>query len=173
MLIAFDAAYGYCQPSERTDQIESCSFAEIYSKAGWSIPGLDRATVKNPRARLTNLPGVFVTILQPGEPETTFQRIGCSREHVGRLEIEKEPVKILELWSYDFDGRVFAYRISFAREAVSDGVRSELAAASTVFFYDMDGHGVFTILRNVGGGLDAYRPMVPDWTNNIQRKTKE
>lgn len=167
LLIAFGVGSACCQQPAQKDASQVCSFAEIYRKDGWTVPGLDGAKVKSQRARLSNLPGVFVTMLQPAEPETFFQNLGCPQDHPGRIEIENAPIKVLDLWSFDVGGRVFAYRISYAREAVNNGVRSELAAASTVFFYDADGSGLFTVVRGGTMGVGSFAPAyIPDWAKS-------
>jgi hypothetical protein len=170
--VALAVGNAHCQVPAHRDAPETCSFSEVYKKAGWTIPGLAGATVKSQRAKLSNLPGVFVTMLQPSEPETDFQHVSCPYDHPGRLVVEGEPIKILDLWSFDFGGRVFAYRVSYAREAVNGGVRSELAAASTVFFYDTDGSGTFTVMKGATMGVGSFAPaFIPDWAKNSASQT--
>lgn len=103
-------------------------------------------------------------MLLPAEPETYFLHVWPAEDHPGRIEIENRPIKILDLWSFDIGGQVFAYRVSFAREAIQNGVRTELGASSTVFFYDLDGSGKFALMRWAGVGVASYLPSpVPEW----------
>jgi len=138
-----------------------CSFSEIYRAEGWTVPGLARATVKSQRARFSNIPGVFVTVLMPVESESTITDIWCPPDHEGRLEIKEQPIGILNLWSFDFAGRVFAYGVSYGREAMQNGARVPIGAASAVMFYDVDGSGRFAVRK---WARYPFMPdFVPDW----------
>jgi len=151
----------------------TCSFSEIYNKDGWTVPGVDGAKVKQ-RAKFTNMPGVFVSILEPLETETNMTEVVCDRNHPGRLEIEDAPIVILALWSFDFGGKVFAYRISYGCEAMDHGKRDHLACSSTAFLYDVDGSGNFT--QRDGGGVNGkgigFMPsFIPDWAKGGDGET--
>jgi hypothetical protein len=142
----------------------TCSFSEIYRKDGWTIPGLPGVKVKGQRAKLTNMPGVFVTVLIPRESEAMMTDIWCPPDHSGRLEMEDQPIRILDLWSFDFSGRVFAYGISYGKDAMQNGIRVPLGAASAVMFYDLDGSGHFTVRR---WARWPFMPdFIPDWARN-------
>jgi hypothetical protein len=174
LLIVLGVGKACCQQSVQSSASETCSFAEIYRQDGWAVPGLVGAKAKSQRAKLSKLPGVFVTMLQPAEPETFFQHVWCPQDHPGRIEIENAPIKVLDLWSFDFGGRVFAYRVSYAREAMKDGVRSELAAASIVFFYDADGSGRFTVVRGGTMGVGSFAPAyIPEWAKSSTDPPKQ
>lgn len=169
ILVVFGIGNACCQQPAQSSTSPPCSFTEVYKKDGWTVPGLNGAEAKKTRTKLSNLPGVFVTMLQPTKSETYFQHLWCPSDHIGRIEIEDAPIKVLDLWSYDVDGRLFAYRVSYAREAVNNGVRSELAADSTVFFYDVDGAGRFSVLRSASLGPGAYAPaFIPDWARGAK-----
>jgi hypothetical protein len=75
----------------------ACSFSEIYRAEGWTVPGLAGAKVKGQRAKFSNIPGVFVAVLTPVESESTTTDIWCPPDHAGRLEIEEQPMGILNL----------------------------------------------------------------------------
>src|SRR5215467_8431767 len=87
------------QQSEAKPSAPACNSAEIYKADGWLIPGLANAKVKF-RANFANLPGVTVIRLEPSDGEAFFTRIHCSQEHNGRIEIEEEPIGIIELTAY-------------------------------------------------------------------------
>jgi hypothetical protein len=104
---------------------------------------------------------VFITVLEPAEAETNITEIYCAEGHPGRLMIDERPIRILALWSLDFGGQIFAYRISYALQTIDDGKRHELGAASVLFFYDMDGSGRFTMRDSTMiGFLPSF---IPDW----------
>src|SRR5437762_880028 len=96
------------QQNASTAIMPTCSFSEIYREGGWTIPGLRGAKVKGERAKLTNMPGVFVTMLMPVESKTVLTDIWCPPDHSGRLEIEDQPIRIIDLWAFDVAGHVFA-----------------------------------------------------------------
>jgi len=92
------------------------------------------------------------------------------QDHEGRIELIDQPVKILQLWLFDFEGRVFAYRVQYAPEALENGNREELAAASIVFFYDEDGSGKFKVARwpklLKSNGMGYLPEFIPDWVKD-------
>lgn len=170
IVLSMWVANAYCQAPSHGDAPALCTYSELYKKSGWKIPGLEGAKPKGERANLKNLPGVSVTMLQPSEPETFLQDVSCPYDHPGRLVVEdNSPIKVLALWSFDFGGRVFAYRLSYARETIDNGKRSELAAASTVFFYDLDGSGRFSVLKRATVGP----PSIPDWAKSSADPPKQ
>ena len=119
----------------------SCHFSEVYRKDGWIIPGLEGAKTGGQRMVFKNLPGVYVTILEPTTSESAITDIWCSREYTGRIELEDQPIRILHLWTFDFGGRKFAYGLSYSIDAIENGKRIPVGAASAVIFYDVDGSG--------------------------------
>jgi hypothetical protein len=139
----------------------SCQFSEIYRAAGWEVPGLPAATISAARASVWKMPGVFVTALKPGDREASILSVSCPGHVKGRLVIADQPVSIWEIRQYDVGGRVFAYGISYGYEAVENGRRIQMGAASSEIFYDTDGRGRFTLRKY------ARPPMlpefVPDW----------
>ncbi len=158
------------QQTSPNDPIPKCNFSEVFKKDGWTVPGISGAKVKQ-RAKLSNMPGVFVTTFEPANAEANLTNVICVREHTGRLEVKDgAPIKILMLWSFDLGGRVFAYRVEFASEVIYDGKRQECACESYLFFYDMEGSGKF-VLMDSGKGVDGhsigYLPsFIPDWVKS-------
>src|SRR5215469_8800331 len=136
----------------------TCSFSEIYKAEGWMIPGLMNAKVKK-KANITDLPGVTLIVLEPVEDETTITSIQCARYNPGRLQIdESSPIRILELWAFDYKGRVFAYRVNYELQFYHEGARRALGGAISLFFYDMDGSGKFTVLKGASRLLPELPP---------------
>jgi hypothetical protein len=168
-LVLLGTSVAFPQQPAPKDATPNCTFSEVYKKDGWTVPGVHGAKVKQ-RATLTDLPGVFVTILEPADAQTNIPEIWCPQDHPGRLVLDDSPIRIMVLWSFDCGGRVFAYRISYAEEAIYNGERHELAAATSVFFYDMEGSGKFTVLdagKRLNGKGWGYLPsFIPDWAKN-------
>jgi len=74
---------------------------------------------------------------------------------------------VLNLWSFDFAGRVLAYGISYGKEAMQNGTRVPIGAASAVMFYDVDGSGRFAVRK---WARYPFMPdFVPDWGKNDRR----
>ena len=137
---------GFPQHPENTRQAPGCDFSEVYRKDGWAIPGLRNARFRS-RAKFQNIPGVVAISLSPIEPETAITQVSCDREHAGRIEIEELPIRILDLTGYEYEGRIFAYGVSFEKQVLQNGSRVPLGAASGALFYDNDGTGVFSIYK--------------------------
>jgi hypothetical protein len=64
------------QPADQ-GATQTCNFSEAYRKEGWNIPGLRGAKQKETRRAVSNLEGLFVTMLQPAEAETNFEHVWC------------------------------------------------------------------------------------------------
>jgi hypothetical protein len=160
ILLSSTLETGPLQESTTKLNAPACNFAEIYKADGWSIPGLQNATVKQ-KANFRNLPGVVVTKLEPppSATEATLTHISCSREHHGRIEIEEEPIGIIELDAYEYKGRAFAYGLNFERQAVENGARVSTGASSAYLFYDLDGTGHFTLRKSA---LWPFIPEIPE-----------
>lgn len=152
------------QPAPKT-AVPTCSFSEIYKADGWTIPGLLNAKVKY-RAPYQNVPGVFVTEFLPLEPETTITNVRGSYSVSGRLMIQDAPIRILKLRGWEYEGRLFAYSVEYEIQAMENGARVALGAATAVMFYDVDGSGLFKV-RKPGGS----RPFgIPDMPPNTPKR---
>ena len=101
----------YPQQSVDKPKAQTCGYGEVYKKNGWVIPGVDGAK-KAWRTTVPNRNGVYMTKLEPIARAAVIQRLSCSREHVGRLEIEDVEVGITSLSSFDVGGRIFAYNLT-------------------------------------------------------------
>ena len=164
VLIIVASAAVYSQEGLDKTATSACSYFELYRKDGWTIPGVHGAKVKSKRMAFTNIPGVYVTMLEPSKSESTMTDIWCSREHNGRIEIEDRPIRILDLWAFDFGGRPFAYGLSYGVDVVENGKRMPIGASTSLIFYDLDGSGRFTLSR---GARFPFTPdMVPDWVKD-------
>jgi hypothetical protein len=167
ILIVLGTENTFCQQPSQNVASPVFSFNELYRKDGWTVPGVLGAKAIKQRGKLSNIEGVFLTMLQPGEVEANLTDLHFDQDHKGRIEIDDLPIKVLQLWSFDFDGRVFAYRVMYAKEVLDNGKREELATAVTVFFYDMGGSGRFTAMRwpklDKSTGFGNLPEFIPDW----------
>jgi len=168
ILIVLGAGSAFSQEPSNGDSKVNCSFSEAFRKDGWTVPGVRGAKVVRQRSALTNMPGVFMAMLEPAEAETNLTDIHCLGGQSGRLEIGDIPIKILKLWSFDYGGAIFAYRLEYADEAIQDGERGELGSESVVMFYDIDGSGRFTLMAHPKiKGTSWFMPtFIPDWAKN-------
>lgn len=141
---------------------KSCAFSEIYRKEGWTIPGMPATDVKSTRKRLSEtMPDVFATQLTPVNSQTTLTRIWCPNDQNGRLQIDDEPAGIIWLFSFDFEGRVFAYGVRYGFQRIENGTRRDAGIESGFVFYDLDGSGRFTLRKST---LPMPSPdFIPDW----------
>ncbi len=167
LLIVVGAAGVFAQQPAPKDTPPTCDSSKSYNKNGWTVPGVDGAKVTQ-HAAFTNIPDVFVTILQPLNAETNMTKVSCSRDHSEWPAIEEDiPIKILRLWFFDIDGHVFAYRVEYACEVIENGERLELGCASSAFFYDNDGLGRFTLTDSGksgnGKGFGFLPSFIPEW----------
>jgi hypothetical protein len=160
---ALAAGDGFSQPPSGANGEKTCSFSEIFRKDGWTIPGLPaKQAGKYVRKPVTEkMSDVFATMLTPVKPETTLTKIWCAHDQGGRLQIDEEPIGIIWLLSYDFEGRIFAYGVRYVEQWIKDGIRRQLGAESQVIFYDLDGSGRFTLMKGPGGPLIP--DFIPDW----------
>jgi hypothetical protein len=162
ILVILAGKNAFPQQHADADAVKTCTFDGIYRKDGWTIPGMPakQADVKYPRKPYSNMPGVFGTMLTPVNPETTYTRIGCSRDNSGWLQIDEQPIAIIWLFSFDFEGRVFAYGIRFGLERIENGVRRDAGMESALVFYDLDGSGHFALKKSAGLPFPDF---MPDW----------
>jgi len=142
-----------------------CYFSEVYQQDGWRMPGVVGAAPKGIRMSLTNIPGVFVTDLKAGKSDLKWTILACSRDIPGRLLARPKPVRVLKMERYDFKGKVFAYEADYEPQIVEDGVPHRTLEFVPVIFYDIDGSGLFRVMR--------YRRIVPPWSLEVPEWAKK
>ena len=167
VVLVLGAADAVCQAAPEDKTVPSCSFTEVYAKEGWSIPGLEGAKPQQ-RQALKDKPGFFITQWQPMKAETFISPdASCPYDHPGRLEIKNRAVRVMNLLAWDYKGKIFGYVVSYALQDIQNGVRFELAGASTLQFFDIDGSGRFTLMRSPGGIKSLLLPVIiPDWISS-------
>lgn len=162
--LALGARLAVCQDSSQDKTTTACSFSEIYAKEGWTVPGLDGAK-RQQRQAWRDHPGFFITQLKPANAESFISPdVSCPYDHPGRLEIKNRPIRVMNLMSWDYEGKLFGYVVVYALQDIEHGVRFELAGASTLQFFDLDGSGRFTVMRSPVDIKSTFVPaIIPDW----------
>jgi hypothetical protein len=144
----------------------SCTFTELYRQEGWTIPGVKGAK-KKARWSVPYEPGVYATTLIPENRRARFETFACSRELPGRLEVAGTDIGIHLLYSFEVDGRVFAYELQYGIDVVENGKSMPSSALWGLKFYDMDGSGLFTVRR---GERSLFPEFIPDWVKHTNGK---
>jgi hypothetical protein len=126
---------------------------------GWLVPGLDNASAKvaDARVKMEGVPeDTRMDVLESRKPKGTVTLVSCSAQP-GRLEVRSQQIRVLELWRFKRNGRIFAYRVNAGLSAGDVA----LGAAVELLFYDPDGSGQFTIQRYI----DDRKPwlIIPSW----------
>ena len=164
-LIALGVIFAPALLTQQGDENSGKQRCEEFNQKGWTVPGLLGAT-KQARGPIKDMDGIFLSVLNPGEAETSLATPICPAVEGKSPEYHQVPIKVLKLWSFDAGGAVFAYRVEYADEVIhQDGTRGELASYSVVFFYDTDGLGRFTLMRPSSMiGRNYFDPaLVPKW----------
>ena len=153
------------EPTKAADPT-ACSIRELYNREGWEIPGLVGAKVSESRKVSGVLEGVKVDILEPKTPRGRLTLVLCVSSQPGRLELLNQPIEALSIWRYSRYGRVYAYVLTAGEMAIENGGWVASASETTVAFYDQDGSGKFTIMKEVidpPGTVD-----MPAWVRQLR-----
>ena len=150
------------QPSVSKPADKRCDFSEIFRYEGWKIPGLKGATPKGNRVDLARFHGVFATELNAGKSDLILVAPECVDNTPGRLAVRTWPVRVLELWRFDFNGKVFAYAADYEPQSIVDGIPHQTLKLVSVLFYDVDGSGLFKIMKYDSPG-PIHSLEVPEW----------
>ncbi len=157
------------QPYDSKPADKRCDFAEVFRYEGWRIPGLRGATPKGNRVDLARFHGVFATELNAGKSDLNLVAPEFVDNTPGRLAVRTWPVRVIELWRFDFNGRVFAYAADYESQSMVDGVPHQSMRLVSVLFYDVDGSGLFKIMK-----YDSLGPIhsldVPEWAKKSSPK---
>ena len=148
----------------------SCQYSELYKKEGWFVPGREGAKSTRARTAVSGKMDIYFTVLQPARRESTIQVYRCSREHIGRLEIEDITMGIGYISSFDVGGRVFAYSLTYGVNATDIGTQVPVAAVWSVKFYELDGSGRFTLRRSERNRIVP--ELVPGWVKRAEAREK-
>jgi hypothetical protein len=127
---------------------------------GWLVPGLNDASTKvlDARVKMEGVPDdTRMDVLESRKPKGTVTLVSCPANQLGRLEVRSQEIRVLELWRFKRNGRIFAYRVNAGLSAGDIA----LGAAVELLFYDPDGSGQFTIQRYI----DDRKPwlIIPNW----------
>jgi hypothetical protein len=156
----------FTQTPATSSSSSKCQFSEVLRQEGWTIPGVDSAKPK-PRTSLARHAGMFVTMYEPLDAEVNLTIATCKSTQEGRLEIKDISVKIIRLWAFDAGSKPYAYRLEYADAASNDDKHSDPGSSSIIFFYDLDGSGLFTLFKYADSTKSSSLPsIIPDWAQN-------
>lgn len=162
ILLIFGPALLFPQQGSESSNTHHC---EALDQKGWTVPGLAGAKIQA-RGPSKYLDGVFLSVLEPGDPEAWLIGPECPAATDKAPEFRARPIRVMKLWGFDAGGAPFAYRIEYADEALHrDGTRGELGSMSVVYFFDTSGSGRFTLVRaSTMIGKNYFFPdIVPEW----------
>jgi hypothetical protein len=121
---------------------------QVIQSEGWAIPVVPETKNSPVRSRY-NFPGktrdVFVTIFEPSKP--IFVDLQMARAEKGCVVLRKQPIKIIALWRFEIEGKVYAYGIHGAWVSSKTPSSTTFGRVSDWVYYDMDGDGLFETLR--------------------------
>jgi hypothetical protein len=113
-------------------------------------------------------PGFFATPLKAAKSDLRLIMLGCSRDVPDRLVVRIVPVRVLEMWRLDFNGKVFAYGVQYEPQSESGGVLHRTLEYVQLIFYDVDGSGRFTVMRNQPTRL-FQSLKIPEWAKRTSQ----
>lgn len=138
----------------------STPIKRVVKNEGWPIPGLKmnqevlevtklvRGGKTINEARLVTTEDVFITLNLYGLVENS-------------LYVRASTCILRQLYSYEYQGKVFAYRVSLVPTVTGeDGIRHFVGAAFTLHYYDEDGDGRFEVRYS-----DLNTEVVPKWVD--------
>ena len=144
----------------------NCGARDVYKFDGWQIPGLAGAVPQGELLADADVPGVSIREMKPGKTDEPLVIIGCaSKAAGGGIDYKALPVVVMQMWRYEFGGKVFAYSVVYPLWHIFKGKRVPLAGYAAVGFYDMDGDGLFTIMRYEEAETMVRDVEVPKWAN--------
>jgi hypothetical protein len=145
----------------------ACQFASVFKAEGWTVPGVEGATLKSPRAEYNvgkMKKGVYVTTMKPGDKPSTVTWLHCSSDLPGVTQIQTIEIEALELRKFDVNGTVFAYGVTAGWMGREDktGKFVRLGMADDKLFYDIDGSGKFKLMKNADYPFNIE---IPSWVS--------
>jgi hypothetical protein len=134
---------------------------------------------------------VRIDVLESKAPEGSFAFISCVDDKPGQVTIRKrddvleskapegspgvvddKPSQVTireqevdvtdDIWRFEMNGSVFAFRVIGRWASGSGSQRVHLGTATTLLFYDSDGCGQFKVMRYADGDW-PFMLIVPDW----------
>jgi hypothetical protein len=149
------------QSGEQSQCVSSCRFKEIFNPRGWTIPGLSKTKLAHARYTTEGTPpDVFVDLVQPISPADSVFLV--SRQSADRLEVRDQPADISSISRFTMNGHTFGYLVIADLVAITEnGKRLGVGTEERLYYYDPDGSGTFTVMRNAGEL--QFKIIVPDW----------
>jgi hypothetical protein len=140
---------------------------ELYYRAGWEIPGLTGAKIRETRGVPGAVSGLTVDILEPTAPRGRLKLVFRMPATPNRLEFRDQPVEVQSLWRFSRYGHVYAYRLTGEHMGIEGDQWVALASETTVTFLDQDGSGKFSVMRYQGDVPDTVE--IPGWVRDLQQ----
>lgn len=131
---------------------------KIIKKHGWDVVKEMNFTSQHDfPVKFQNIDGVPVKITLSGKyPEQTCKLENYLMRSKEELEIQQIGCKVYSIFSYEFNGKIFAYKFDFA--AIDLKTNNQLGMIIPTYYIDNDGDKVFEEL-NTSMELET----VPDW----------
>jgi hypothetical protein len=116
---------------------------------------------------------LFVDYLESTTPQDSITLVSTVRGRAGAIEIQVQPADVTEILRFTMSGHVFAYRITALPVTVDgSGKRTPLGSEERLAFYDMDGSGRFTVMRDAGS-FEPFVPLIPDWVKRLEMPARD
>ena len=93
-----------------------------------------------------------LAILESKAPEGSFAVVPCADDKSGQVTIREQEVDVTyEIWRFEMNGSVFAYKLVGGWASGSGNQRVHFGTATSLLFYDPDGCGRFKVMRDADG----------------------
>ncbi len=169
VLSACSFGFSWFVQTKGAQPVAPCLIRELLNPNGWDIPGLSKAVVKT-HGHYTSqgVPeNVFVDGMEPTVPEATLMFVGLKSCEVAQLNLRS--IDVTKVERFTMNGRIFGYRILGTIATLDEhGRRIHFGSQESVYYYDPDGSGKFSVMHYDTGEL-IFKIIVPDWVNQKAR----
>jgi len=174
VLMILSTFFCLAQEPEKQGAAQQIQIAEVLDRTGWKVPGATGARVtQHARWTTEGLEGVFADALKPVSPNTSILLLTTVRDKPGAIEIRQQQIEVTELLRFSLNGRAFAYRVTAIPQSIDNrGKRISLGSEERLAFYDVDGTGKFTVMRDAGD-FGPFVPMIPEWVKKLSLPVNE
>jgi hypothetical protein len=149
--------------NNRTQRIvsqTSTAIKRVIKSDGWSIPGLEKIQSAMTVTKLDR-GGKIVDETKLAIAEDITVELDLYGLANDSLYVRPATYVLRSLYSYKYQGKVFAYRVSLVPIVTgNDGIRHFVGAAFTFHYYDEDGDGRYEARYS-----DLHSETVPKWIN--------
>jgi hypothetical protein len=127
------------------------------------IPGISKSVVKThgPYVGQGIPENVVVDVLESQAPQGSMMFVRLLSGERAQLYIRSVDVTLIQ--RFTMNGHVFGYLIEgIVADFDEQGRRIHFGSAERAYYYDPDGTGKFTVMRDVGGEMN-FKIIVPKW----------